>query len=191
MTKIICIVAGGTAGHVFPAQALSEILGTKNEILFVTDNRGAKYFDDQSKVEKLQISNLTGNILRKGLAFFKLGFSTLKCFYLLKTRKVKLAIGFGGLTSFPVLFAAKYLKIPIILHEQNAILGQANRFFLKDAELLAMSYKGANLKSSLGFIMSPSELLGRGFAMCTVPNSDCTFGGYAIHLIHKVSQQGH
>jgi UDP-N-acetylglucosamine--N-acetylmuramyl-(pentapeptide) pyrophosphoryl-undecaprenol N-acetylglucosamine transferase len=139
--KVICIVAGGTAGHVFPAQALSEILGTTNEILFVTDNRGAKYFDDHSNIEKLWISNINGSILRKGLAFLKLGISTLKCFYLLKTRKVKLAIGFGGLTSFPVLFAAKYLKIPIILHEQNAILGQANRFFLKDAELLAMSYK--------------------------------------------------
>jgi UDP-N-acetylglucosamine--N-acetylmuramyl-(pentapeptide) pyrophosphoryl-undecaprenol N-acetylglucosamine transferase len=71
----------------------------------------------------------------------KLGVSTVKCFYILKKKKVDIVIGFGGLASFPVLFAAKYLKIPIILHEQNAVLGRANRFFLKDAELLAMSYE--------------------------------------------------
>lgn len=139
--KTISIVAGGTAGHVFPAQALSAILGTKNNIIFCTDNRGSKYFDEQSKFEKLWINNLTGNIIRKGLALLKLGMSTLKCFYLLKAKKVNIVIGFGGLTSFPVLFAAKYLQIPIILHEQNAILGQANRFFLQDAILLATSYK--------------------------------------------------
>lgn len=72
---------------------------------------------------------------------FKLGFATLRCIYLLKTRNVKLAIGFGGLTSFPALYGAKILKIPIILHEQNSVLGKANRFFLKDSHLLATSYE--------------------------------------------------
>lgn len=137
--KNIAVVAGGTAGHIFPAEALGEILGTTNKIVFFTDERGAKYCE--SKVEKLWISNITGNVFRKGLALLKLGLSILKCIYLLKRESVQLAIGFGGLTSFPVLFAAKILKIPIILHEQNAVLGKANRFFLKDAKLLATSYE--------------------------------------------------
>lgn len=139
--RAVAIVAGGTAGHIFPAQAVSEILGTKNEILCFTDMRGARYFDDNTEVTRLNISNITGGILKKTIALMKLGIATLRCIYLLKKRNAKLAIGFGGLTSFPVLFAAKILKIPIILHEQNSVLGKANRFFLKDTQLLATSYE--------------------------------------------------
>ncbi len=136
--KVISIVAGGTAGHVFPAQALSQILSTKNKILFFTDKRGSKYFDDETKITKLNISNISGS--KKVLSLFKLGIATLKCIFLLKTKKVRLAIGFGGLTSFPVLFSAKLLKIPIIIHEQNSVLGKANKFFARDAQLIATSY---------------------------------------------------
>jgi UDP-N-acetylglucosamine--N-acetylmuramyl-(pentapeptide) pyrophosphoryl-undecaprenol N-acetylglucosamine transferase len=136
--KTIAIAAGGTAGHVFPANALAEILGTTNEIIFFTDERGSKYLNRD--FTKLKIKNVTGNIFHKFLALFHLGVATLKCIYLLKMRGVKLAIGFGGLTSFPLLFAAKILKIAIIIHEQNSVVGKANKFFLKDAELVATTY---------------------------------------------------
>jgi UDP-N-acetylglucosamine--N-acetylmuramyl-(pentapeptide) pyrophosphoryl-undecaprenol N-acetylglucosamine transferase len=136
--KMIAIAAGGTAGHVFPAKALAKILGTTNDIIFFTDERGAKYLDKD--IKKLKIKNIVGNIIKRGIALFQLGIATLKCIYLLKTRGVKLAIGFGGLTSFPLLFAAKILKIPIIIHEQNTVIGKANKFFVRDAELVAVSY---------------------------------------------------
>ena len=139
--RVIVIVTGGTAGHVFPGQALSEILETKNNILFLTDSRGSRYFTDKSKIKQLNISNISGGVVKKICSFIKLGIATLKCLYLLKTYKVKLVIGFGGLTSFPGLFASKILRIPIIIHEQNAVLGKANRFFLQDAHLVATSYE--------------------------------------------------
>lgn len=139
--RSIAVVAGGTAGHVFPAQAVTEILQTKNNVIFFTDNRGSRFFTDKQCFSKLYIKNVTGNIFKKIQSLFCLGISTLKALYLLKKHRVKLAIGFGGLTSFPVLFAAKILNIPIIIHEQNAVLGKANKFFVKSAKFLATSFE--------------------------------------------------
>lgn len=139
--RTIAVAAGGTAGHVFPAQAISKILGTRNKILFFTDSRGKRFFEkDEAKIV-LPIKNFQGNFIQKAISLFNLGLATLKALYVLKKEKAVMAIGFGGITSFPVLLAAKLLKIPIILHEQNAVLGKANKFFLKDAEFLATSFE--------------------------------------------------
>ena len=84
MARTIAIVAGGTAGHVFPAQALSEILGTKNKILFFTDARGQKFCDEKSSQQNiiLSVRNIQGGILQKALALCYLGLSTLKSLYI-------------------------------------------------------------------------------------------------------------
>jgi UDP-N-acetylglucosamine--N-acetylmuramyl-(pentapeptide) pyrophosphoryl-undecaprenol N-acetylglucosamine transferase len=139
--RTIAVVAGGTAGHVFPAQAISKILGTRNKILFFTDYRGKRFFGQDEEIIVLPIRNFQGKFVKKAISLFFLGIATLKALYVLRKEKVVMAIGFGGITSFPVLLAAKILKIPIILHEQNAVLGKANKFFLKDAEFLATSFE--------------------------------------------------
>ncbi len=140
--RTIAIVAGGTAGHVFPAQAISEILGTKNNILFFTDSRGRKFCDEKEKQNMvLPVRNIQGSIFKKVISLLYLGLATLKSLYILKRQKPAVVIGFGGITSFPVLFAAKLLKIPIILHEQNSVIGKANKFFLKDSKFLATSFE--------------------------------------------------
>lgn len=139
--RTIAVAAGGTAGHVFPAQAISKILGTRNKILFFTDPRGKKFFGQDEEKIVLPIKNFQGSFIQKAASLFFLGIATLKSLYILKKEKAVIAIGFGGITSFPVLLAAKILKIPIILHEQNAVLGKANKFFLNDAEFLATSFE--------------------------------------------------
>lgn len=138
--RCIAMAAGGTAGHVFPAQALREILATKNDIIFFTDARGKRFFDNPSEYCKLPIHNIQGSILKRIFSLLCLGVSTLKTLFILYRHNVKLVIGFGGLTSFPMLYAAKILNIPMILHEQNAVIGKANKFFLSHAQFLATSF---------------------------------------------------
>jgi UDP-N-acetylglucosamine--N-acetylmuramyl-(pentapeptide) pyrophosphoryl-undecaprenol N-acetylglucosamine transferase len=60
--------------------------------------------------------------------------------YKIRKLKPRLVIGFGSYASFPTLLAARVLSIPIILHEQNTVLGRVNRFFFKSAKLTATSF---------------------------------------------------
>jgi UDP-N-acetylglucosamine--N-acetylmuramyl-(pentapeptide) pyrophosphoryl-undecaprenol N-acetylglucosamine transferase len=142
-SKTLAVVAGGTAGHIFPALALGEILATTNRVIFLTDNRGMKYFHKQTPVivTKFNLKHIKGFILNKLIATFWIVIAIIKIIYLFKKDKVQLVIAFGSLINLPSLLAAKLLKIPFILHEQNAILGKANQFFLHKAEFIATSFQ--------------------------------------------------
>jgi UDP-N-acetylglucosamine--N-acetylmuramyl-(pentapeptide) pyrophosphoryl-undecaprenol N-acetylglucosamine transferase len=140
--KNFAFIAGGTAGHIFPALALSEILGTTNNIIFITDKRGSKFIDKKqiSKIKIMQLQNINGTCIEKIFAAFWIVLATIKCLFWLKKEKIQFIIAFGGLTNLPSLIAAKILKIPFILHEQNALLGRGNKFFAKDAKFIASSF---------------------------------------------------
>jgi UDP-N-acetylglucosamine--N-acetylmuramyl-(pentapeptide) pyrophosphoryl-undecaprenol N-acetylglucosamine transferase len=148
---IIAITTGGTAGHIFPAYAVATILSIRNKILYFTDKRGKKFLDITSSdaEEKIQTSinpiilpvrNLCGGMFSKIIAIFYLIVSVIKAIFCLKKHNVSMVIGFGSFASFPALAAAYILRIPIIVHEQNAVLGRVNKIFLKYAKFIATSY---------------------------------------------------
>ncbi|OCA06701.1 UDP-N-acetylglucosamine--N-acetylmuramyl-(pentapeptide) pyrophosphoryl-undecaprenol N-acetylglucosamine transferase [Wolbachia endosymbiont of Trichogramma pretiosum] len=129
----IILATGGTGGHVFPAITLAKALKAQghNCILF-TDQ---KTINTESYI--LPLCKPSGN---KFKFLFLLMYSFLLALYQTRKLKPKLIIGFGSYASFPTLFAAKIFSIPIILHEQNIVLGRVNRFFFKSAKLIATSF---------------------------------------------------
>ena len=80
-------------------------------------------------------------LIKKLKSSFQILLSTIKCLNLFINNKPQIIIGFGGYSSVTPLIAAKILRIPIIIHEQNAVLGRANRFLSKFANILALSFK--------------------------------------------------
>mgnify|MGYP001145265340 CR=1 FL=1 len=153
MTKIILLSAGGTGGHFFPAIALAEELQKTNcKIHLITDKRCEKYLSTDAKLES-HIVNLhikISGIVNKIRSAFQLITACIKTLFLMIRIKPDVVIGFGGYPTFPSLLAAKALHIPIILHEQNCLLGKSNHFFASSAKLIALSYQEtANIDKSL------------------------------------------
>lgn len=140
----IFLTAGGTAGHVFPALALAELLSSKGYIPhLITDTRGAciqKPFVSLA-IHRMPLSGMgQGGILRKALCFFGLGVGFLQSlFWILKFRP-QAVIGFGGYPALAPMCAAVILGRQTLIHEQNAVLGRVNRWLAPCIQKIAVSF---------------------------------------------------
>ncbi len=142
--KSIVLAAGGTGGHLFPALALAEEFdNTVADVHLITDRRCQKYLDKNQPI-KTHIFDfhlkMTG-LLNKAISLWRLSNVCIKTLWLIGKLKPHIIIGFGGYTSFPSLLAAKVLRIPYIVQEQNCFLGKSNRLFSGSAKIIALSYK--------------------------------------------------
>ncbi len=146
----IVIAAGGTGGHLFPAEALAaELLRRGERIALMTDARSAAYDSAAfAAAERFVLSGagLSGRGLRGAVSgAFRLVAGTAQARRHLAALNPCAVVGFGGYASFPPLAAARLMgraRPAIILHEQNAVLGRANRFMARAADLLALSFEG-------------------------------------------------
>lgn len=143
--KSIIVTTGGTGGHIFPADAFAKEMKSRGwTVRFLTDQRGMKYADSLSADKVVRISSASPNI-RKPLKFLtaiaKLKIGTMSSLARMIFNRPRLVAGFGGYSSFPVLLAALILRIPIIVHEQNTVLGRVNRFVAKRAIAVASGFK--------------------------------------------------
>ena len=149
MTAPIVIAAGGTGGHFFPAEALAaELQRRGHRIVLMTDARSADYssaaFADAEK-HVLKGSGLAGRGLKRAAAgALALAAGTLQARRLLQQMEPQAVVGFGGYPSVPPLLAARSIpgrhRPATILHEQNAVLGRANRLLARGADALALSF---------------------------------------------------
>jgi len=139
---LFLLAAGGTGGHVFPAEALTrELLGRGAKVALVTDTRGGRFSTDLAvPVHQVQACALGKGLFRKAFSLVKMGVGVLQAGLLLRKLKPAAVIGFGGYPSVPLLYAAARTGVPIILHEQNAVMGRANRTLLPMSKLLATSF---------------------------------------------------
>jgi len=144
-------VAGGTGGHVFPAHAISESLSRSHRVIFYTDLRGKIFLDGllggispTYEICVLSIYPFGSNIRKKLKTLFALAISILVMCTRFVMLRPALVLGFGGYTTFPVLFAAVCTGVKIILHEQNAVLGTVNKIFARCAEFIITSF--ANIR---------------------------------------------
>lgn len=140
MTYHIALAAGGTGGHLFPAVALArELLARGHGVTVLTDPRGAK-FDAGVQVRSVPATRLTGGLFAKLTGALMMLRGVLAAAWHLKRDRVDLLVGFGGYPSVAPVLAAKLLGVPVILHEQNAVLGRANVRLAKYAKLVATSF---------------------------------------------------
>ncbi|MBF0168728.1 MAG: undecaprenyldiphospho-muramoylpentapeptide beta-N-acetylglucosaminyltransferase [Alphaproteobacteria bacterium] len=145
VSPLILLTAGGTGGHVFPAEALAEELMSRGyRLALVTDRRGQAYGGVLGRIETIRIR--AGGIAGRGLmarikAVGDLSLGTLQALALLKRTKPAVVVGFGGYASLPAMAAALALRIPTVLHEQNAVLGRANRLMASKVKRIATSFK--------------------------------------------------
>ena len=139
----ITLAAGGTGGHMVPAHALAaELKARGHGVMLVTDDRGARIpglFNDVP-VHVLPAGRLGGGPLGwiKAARSVMVGRRRAKALY--REFRPDAVVGFGGYPAFPALLAASSLKIPTILHEQNAVLGRVNRLLAGDAKAIATAY---------------------------------------------------
>lgn len=144
-TTAIALAAGGTGGHLFPAEALArELMRRGHRVVVHTEARGAAYAQALHGIEHvvLPARSLAGGIAGKAVAALTIGRAMLQARADMKRRKVALLVGFGGYPSFAPALAAKTLGLPLLLHEQATRLSLANRQLLRFADGLASSFPG-------------------------------------------------
>lgn len=140
----VLIAAGGTGGHLFPAEALAHALGRRDiPVDLVTDERATRYGATfpAGAVHVIRAATPTGgNVFKRVFAVLTLIGGTTNARALLRRIKPRLVIGFGGYPTVPPLLAATMLGIPTIVHEQNAVLGRANRLLARRVQRIATGF---------------------------------------------------
>ncbi|MFC3079558.1 undecaprenyldiphospho-muramoylpentapeptide beta-N-acetylglucosaminyltransferase [Phenylobacterium terrae] len=144
MGKTAVVAAGGTGGHLFPAQALAEALAARGwRIVLATDERGAAYADKFPADDRIALSARTAKagdpigMARAGLAVAQGVLQARKAF---RTLDPAVVVGFGGYPSLPALLAAIAQKRPTLIHEQNSVLGRVNRYLAPKVDRIACAF---------------------------------------------------
>ena len=143
MTKTIILSSGGTGGHVFPALSLAEELNDRGyKVVIMTDHRGEVFQQAAgvSKVIALPVRQRRGQLGNLLMAFW-IGISFLIALGHMLRLRPSAVVGFGGYPSIPAVLAGKVLRLPTALHEQNAILGRANRLLARFVRKVATSFQ--------------------------------------------------
>jgi UDP-N-acetylglucosamine--N-acetylmuramyl-(pentapeptide) pyrophosphoryl-undecaprenol N-acetylglucosamine transferase len=141
---VIVLAAGGTAGHLFPAQALAEVLVRRGFLIHLMSDERVSHYASRFpalQIHEIPASSLTPRrpwLLAPQLARLWRGYR--KARFVLVQLRPKAVVGFGGYPSVPPFIAAARLECPVALHEQNAVMGRANRFLAGWARVIASSF---------------------------------------------------
>tara|TARA_Y100000590_G_C15683790_1_gene1000819 strand:- start:524 stop:1609 length:1086 start_codon:yes stop_codon:yes gene_type:complete len=132
MTKKIIFSTGGTGGHILPAiNLMKHFFDNGYQVLLITDVRGNKFLKNYSQFRThiLKTDTPTNkNIFKKIFSFFTIFYSIINSIIILKKEKPNLIFGFGGYVSFPISFASKFFNVPLIIYENNMVLGRTNKY---------------------------------------------------------------
>jgi len=139
---LLVMAAGGTGGHMFPAQALAEAMLARGwRVKLSTDARGARYtgaFPEGVEIEVLASATFArGGVLAKLGVPFKIARGVLAAVFAFRRDRPDAVIGFGGYPTIPALSAAWLMGLPRLIHEQNGVLGKVNQIFARRVDAVA------------------------------------------------------
>ena len=140
---VIALAAGGTGGHMFPAEALARaLIGRGLKVAMITDSRGGAFGGEELDVEvfRVRAATIGAGLIGKLKTALAIAIGYVQARGVLKRLKPAALVGFGGYASAPTVLAAGARKVPVLLHEQNAILGRANRLLAKRAAGIAVAF---------------------------------------------------
>lgn len=142
MSRRLVIAAGGTGGHMFPAEALSvEMLARGWTVELASDARGLRYADGfPEAVERIEMASATfarGGLTARVGAPVTILRGVLGAIWRFRRRRPAVVAGFGGYPALPALAAAWALGLPRLIHEQNGVLGRVNRVFASRVDRVA------------------------------------------------------
>lgn len=140
----VVLAAGGTGGHIFPAESLAEeLIFRGHKAILITDARREQYtFASKNNIDVhvIYARSPVGGIVGKIKAIASIFVGTAQSFILLRKIKPNVVVGFGGYPSLPTMLAAFILNIRTVIHEQNSVLGRVNRRLAHFADKVATSF---------------------------------------------------
>ena len=143
---LVVVAAGGTGGHLFPAEALTVALARRGILIdLATDERATRYGTEFPARATHVIPSATvrgRDPISLARTTFVLGWGAASAYSLLGRLKPAALIGFGGYPTIPPVLAATWRGIPTLIHEQNGVLGRANRFLSGRVRAIATSFPG-------------------------------------------------
>lgn len=143
-SKLIMLAAGGTGGHLFPAEALSHALHAKGmRVVLMTDTRAAEFAGSfpAEAVHAVPAATPSGRSpLQKAKALFHIAKGTFSARRIIRQVKPDVVVGFGGYPTVPPVLGASLAGVRTLIHEQNAVIGRANRFLASRADVIATGF---------------------------------------------------
>jgi UDP-N-acetylglucosamine--N-acetylmuramyl-(pentapeptide) pyrophosphoryl-undecaprenol N-acetylglucosamine transferase len=142
-SKPVVLATGGTGGHVFPAEALAGELETRGvAFALVTDSRGRQWQGALAHrpIHYIHSASPSGSLQQRLMALLSLGLGLVDAWRALGRIDPSVVVGFGGYASAPTMLAARLRRLPAMLHEQNAVLGKANRLVLGGVARVGTSF---------------------------------------------------
>ena len=144
MSRPIVLATGGTGGHIFPALALAHALQTRRQQVHIFTNNLMPWLKEETNGIPISVlpaaTIFRGGILRVLFNGLKMVYACFYALFILSTLRPLAVIGFGGYPSFAPLLVARLLRLPTALHEQNRVMGRANRMLARCGVTPALSF---------------------------------------------------
>lgn len=191
--KLILLAAGGTGGHLFPAESLAAVLARRGlAVELATDHRAAHFEFPARAVHLIPSATVRGrdplSLARTGVT---LAHGTLIAWSLIGRIRPAVVVGFGGYPTVPPLLAASLRGVPTVLHEQNSVMGRANRLLAARVTKIATGFRTLTnlapaLKAKVAFTGNPVRP--QVIAASAVPYATPDAGGPLNLLVFGGSQ---
>ncbi|WP_293863145.1 undecaprenyldiphospho-muramoylpentapeptide beta-N-acetylglucosaminyltransferase [uncultured Alsobacter sp.] len=140
----VLLAAGGTGGHLFPAEALAAVLARQGVVVHLaSDERAAKFGAGfpAAAVHAIPAATPSGRSpVGMAKAAIKLGQGVLAAYGVIGRVRPSVVVGFGGYPTVPPVLAASLRGVPTLIHEQNGVLGRANRLLASRATAIATGF---------------------------------------------------
>lgn len=190
---VVIIAAGGTGGHMFPAQALAERMLSKGwQVKLSTDARGARYTGGFAEdVEITVVSSATfsrGGLYDRVTVPFKIFGGVIASSLRMVRNPPEVVVGFGGYPSIPAVTAAWLFRIPTMIHEQNGVLGKVNQLFVKRVTAVACGTWPTELPPNVG-----SYRVGNPVRAAVLEHENAPYappGDHPMHILVMGGSQG-